>query len=95
MNIFNPQILERIYSLWETDFNMQRIKIGDIDCYEYNGEYYRLDTFFDSNGELLYCVEWARDFNDAKNNIFEDGWLYGEQLGADEIISEMKTDLGT
>ena len=90
---FNPLIVKRIYSLLTTELGMKRITSDGLDCYERNGEYYRLDTFYENDGELLYCIEWAGTFEDAKNNNFEDAFLYSEELGADKIISEMRNDL--
>lgn len=99
MKHFNPNITKAIYSLWENDLNMKPVSLDSkveclntIDCYEFNGNYLRLDSFFD-NDELTYCVEWASTINDAQNNIFEDAYLYGEDLGLESILSEMKSDI--
>ena len=64
-----------------------------LDCYVRNDNYYRLDTFYEADGELLYCVEIADSLDDAKINFFEDAFLYGEKLGHDEIIARMADDL--
>lgn len=92
MKTFTPHFVKKIYSLWRNEFHMKRVKIGSIDCYEYNNQYYRLDTFYDGD-ELHYCIEIADNREEAENNIFEDAWLYGEELGIDQIISEMREDL--
>lgn len=93
MKHFDPLLTKKIYALWTNKFGMKRFTEGGLDCYVRNGKYYRLDTFYENDGELLYCVEIADSLDDAKINFFEDAFLYGEKLGHDEIITQMSTDL--
>lgn len=72
---------------------MKRFVSDGLDCYVYNEKYYRLDTFYENNGELLYCIEIADSLEDAKNDFFEDAFLYGEKLGHNEIIAKIRDDL--
>ncbi len=93
MKTFDPQIAKKILQLWTSKLGMKHIIINKYDCYEYRVEYYRLDTFYENDGELLYCIEWAKSYDDAKKNFFEDAFLYSEKLGINKIISEMQDDL--
>lgn len=93
MKNFDPLLTQKIYSLLSDEIGMKRFVSDRLDCYLYNEKYYRLDTFYESNGELLYCIEIANSLEDAKNDLFEDAFLYGEKLGYNKIIDKMRNDL--
>ena len=93
MKHFDPILTKKIYSLLSDIIGMKRVISDGLDCYLYNDKYYRLDTFYETDGELLYCIEVADSLGDAKNDLFEDAFLYGEKLGHNEIIDKMHYDL--
>ena len=99
MRYYDPEILKAVYLLWVNAFNMKKVILKSnvqcmeqIECYELNGEYLRMDSFYE-NDDLVYCIEWADNIEYAQNNIFEDAYLYYEKDGLDSIINEMKADL--
>lgn len=91
-----------IAELLENELHLKKVTLDSnvqcvdkIECYKYGGEaYIRLSSFrCPPDAKLHYCIEYAENEEMAKNNVFDDAWLYGISLGKDEILREIRNDL--
>lgn len=94
-------IMDTIYQVWDSEFHMKHVQLPSnveclktIDCYQYKDFFVKLSTFVDAKLGRAYCIEAAEE-QEARNNIFDDAWVYYESDGIDQIISEMKHDLAS
>lgn len=96
------EISQAIISCWENELHLEKITLESnvpcmprIECYKFGeNAYIRLSSFpCPPDDELHYCIEYAEDEQTAKNNVFDDAWLYGILLGKEQILLEMKRDL--
>ena len=50
-------------------------------------------TFTYINDFEAYVIEYANSYDEAKNNVFEDGDIYPIAFGETELIEKIKNDL--
>ncbi len=67
----------------------------ESECYSLNGEFYRIDTFRDSqnSNERVFCIEWAENEQEARYNHFEDAWLYHDTMDLQEMLATIQNDI--
>lgn len=83
------EIQKRIDSLIQ-DLKFERINVNGIPLLFYNGVYYKI-TFV--KGLDSYVIEFAKSYDEAIKNMFEDGDVYPVSLGEDQLISQLHHDL--
>lgn len=74
--------------LRELEFEI--IEIDGKELYHHKGNYYKF-TYIDDF--KAYVIEYANSYEDAKNNVFEDGDTYSIDLDKNEFIQKLKADL--
>ena len=68
---------------------MMHYEFGDLPCFlSPHGHYYRVDHF--SN---LYVIEFAGTDEEAKNNCFEDGDLFSDDLSPEELKKQIQENI--
>ena len=72
----------------ELDF--EKINVNGISLFSQGGSYYRV-TFVE--GLNSYVIEYSNSYNEAINNVFEDGDLYPISMCEDELIDKLRDDL--
>ena len=83
------EISTKIYSaLKELGYDI--VEIEGKELYHRNGSYYRL-TYIEAF--RAYVIEYASSYEEAKNNLFEDGDTYSIDLEESEFIEKLKADL--
>ncbi|MDE6591957.1 MAG: hypothetical protein K2K57_02695 [Oscillospiraceae bacterium] len=93
MEILREQITEKIKNILLNEFNMNRTTVNGKECFEFHGEYYRVSAFY--LNQPIYCVEWTENLQEAQNEKFEDSYVYGEDLGTEQIIKMLREELKT
>lgn len=66
------------------------VEIEGKEFYHNKGSYYRF-TYIEAF--RAYVIEYANSYEEAKNNVFEDGDTYSIDLDENEFIEKLKTDL--
>jgi len=64
--------------------------IDGKNVYHHEGSYYKFTYINQFEG---YVVEYADNYEDAKNNVFEDGDIYSIDLNENELAEKIKADL--
>lgn len=67
-----------------------RVIINGKELYCHGDSYYKF-TYI--NDLKAYVIEYANNYDDAMNNVFEDGDIYPIDLGEFELIKKMRSDL--
>ena len=63
--------------------------------YKHNGSYYRIDFIENLDNRDFLIIESAMNFDETKNNLFEDSDLLPLDIGIDKLMSELETLLKT
>jgi len=79
----------KIESLFQ-ELNFETVIVNSTQLLLFGGTYYKI-TFV--KGLNSYVIEFARSYDEAVKNIFEDGDVYPLSLGGDKLISELRHDL--
>jgi len=66
------------------------VEIDGKELYCHEGSYFKI-TYIDNF--KAYVVEYANSYENAKNNVFEDGDIYPIALGEIGLIEKLKADL--
>jgi hypothetical protein len=82
-------IRTKIYSAFK-ELGYDIVEIEGKKLYHRNGSYYRL-TYIEAF--RAYVIEYANSYEEAKNNVFEDGDTYSIDLEESEFIEKLKSDL--
>lgn len=72
------------------ELGFEIIEIDGKGLYHHKGNYYKF-TYIDDF--KAYVIEYANNYEEAKNNVFEDGDTYSIDLGENEFIEKLKADL--
>lgn len=100
MNPKKELVIDSIKRLFTETLGMSRVAVKhnstyESECYSLNGEFYRIDTFRESedSNTRIYCIEWAENEQDARHNFFEDSWLYPDTMELSDMLSTIKKDI--
>lgn len=85
MNETNAKIANALREL-----GYEIVEIDGKELYHHKGSYYKF-TYI--NDFKAYVIEYANNYEEAKNNVFEDGDSYSIDLGENELIEKLKADL--
>lgn len=83
------ELQEKIESLFQ-ELNFERVIVNGTSLLFHGGNYYKI-TFV--KGLNSYVIEFARSYDEAVKNMFEDGDVYPISLGEDKLINELRDDL--
>lgn len=72
------------------ELGFEFIEIDGNGLYHHKGNYYKF-TYIDDF--KAYVIEHANNYEEAKNNVFEDADTYSMHLGENEFIEKLKADL--
>ena len=72
------------------ELGFEIVKLDEIKLYRYKENYYKMTYISDFRA---YVIEFANNFKDAQNNVFEDGDTYLVDLDVDQFIKKLRADL--
>jgi len=72
------------------ELGFEIVKLDEKKLYRYKENYYKMTYISDFRA---YVIEFANNFKDAQNNVFEDGDTYLVDLDVDQFIKELRADL--
>ncbi|MGN7117511.1 MULTISPECIES: hypothetical protein [Lysinibacillus] len=72
------------------ELSFEKVSVNGIPLFSQGGIYYKV-TFV--KGLKSYVIEFANSYNEAVNNVFEDGDLYPISMSEDELIDKLRDDL--
>lgn len=72
------------------NLEFERVHLNGIPLLKYNNSYYKISYI---EGLNSYVIEFAKSYDEATKNMFEDGDVYPLSLGEDKLINEMHHDL--
>ena len=72
------------------ELNFDKLILNGDSLMLHNGIYYKV-TFV--KGLKAYVIEFANNYDEAVNNVFEDGDIYPVSLGENELLSKLRDDL--
>lgn len=73
-----------------SELGFEIVEIDGKELYHYKASYFKI-TYIDDF--KAYVIEYANNYEEAKNNVFEDGDIYSMDLGENELIEKLKADL--
>ena len=82
-------IKERIEILLE-ELGFKKVNVNGNILYLYRGCYYKV-TYI--KGLKSFVIECASNYDEAQNNVFEDGDLYPISLGENALLDKLRSDL--
>jgi hypothetical protein len=85
MNEFQDKIDKAVKNL-----GFEAMEVGGKKLYFYKGNYYKFSYI---NDFKAYVIEYASSYEEALNNVFEDGDLYTIDMGENLLIEKITTDL--
>ncbi|MGG4194559.1 hypothetical protein ABEW50_13995 [Paenibacillus jamilae] len=83
------ELQDKIESLFQ-ELNFETVIVNGTQLLLHGDTYYKI-TFV--KGLNSYVIEFASSYDEAVNNMFEDGDVYPSSLGEDKLISELRHDL--
>ena len=72
------------------ELGFEIVKLGDVKMFRYKESYYKMTYIEDFR---CYVIEYANNYKDAQNNVFEDGDTYSANFGEDQFLECLKKDL--
>ncbi|MFE3573963.1 hypothetical protein [Lysinibacillus sp. NPDC059133] len=83
------ELKKKIESLFE-ELGFKKVRVNSTTLFLHSGIYYKV-TFI--KGLKSYVIEFANSYDEANNNVFEDGDLYSMSMNEDELIKKLRHDL--
>lgn len=72
------------------ELKFEKVIVNGIPLLLNGGTYYKI-TFV--KGLKSYVIEFANSYDEAVNNVFEDGDVYPISLSEDELIDKLRHDI--
>ena len=72
------------------ELGYETVEINGKVVYCHNGKYYKFTYVESFKG---YVLEYANSYEEAENNVFEDGDIYSTDIGKDVFIETLRSDL--
>ena len=83
------ELKKKIEALFQ-QLSFDKVNVNGIPLFLKGGIYYKV-TFV--KGLNSYVIEFANSYDEAVNNVFEDGDLYPISMSKDELINKLRHDL--
>ncbi len=83
------ELQKKIEDLFK-ELKFEKVIVNGTSLLLHSGIYYKI-TFI--KGLKSYVIEFANSYDEAVNNVFEDGDLYPISLSEDELIDKLRHDI--